>query len=138
MARIHGRNGIVYTGVAAGSAASPMAFFSDYTINYTVDKVDVSAMGDQNKVYVSGLPDASGDFSGWYDDATSQTYIAAVDGLPRNFYLYPSRLTQSQYFFGQILPDFSVSAGVGAAASVKGSWNAASAIFRYGPGGFNT
>jgi hypothetical protein len=115
-----------------------MAFFSDYTINYSVDKVDVSAMGDQNKVYVSGLPDASGDFSGWYDDATSQTYIAAVDGLPRNFYLYPSRLTTAQYFFGQILPDFSVSAGVGAAASVKASWNAASAIFRYGAGGFNT
>jgi hypothetical protein len=116
-----------------------MAFFSDYNINFTVDKVDVSAMGDANKIYVSGLPDASGDFSGWYDTATSQTYVAATDGLPRNFYLYPSiTLVPNQYFFGQILPDFAASGGVAAAASVKAAWNAASVILRYGPGGMNT
>lgn len=95
-------------------------------------------MGDQNMVYVSGLPDASGDFSGWYDTATSQTYIAAADGLPRNFYLYPTTSILTQYFFGQILPDFSVAAGVAAAASIKATWNAASQVQRYGVGGLNT
>jgi hypothetical protein len=113
---------------------------SDWTINMTVDKVDVTAMGDQQKVYVAGLPDAAGDFSGWYDDATSQTYISARDGLSRNFYLYPNATGDpSDYFFGTIFPDFSVAGGVGAAVSIKSAWNAASVIQRYTTfGGLNT
>ena len=64
-----------------------MAFLSDWSINFTVAKVDVTAMLDTNLIYVSGLPDASGDFTGFYDTSTAQTYVSAVDGLPRNFYL---------------------------------------------------
>jgi hypothetical protein len=91
-----------------------MAFVADWTVNFTVAKVDVTALGDTNLVWVAGLPDASGDFSGFYDTATASTYSAAVDGQPRNFYLYPSLLgvqgaAPGQYFFGTILPDWSVS-----------------------------
>ena len=138
MARIHGRNGILYSGIASGSAASPIAFMSDWTINFTVDKVDVTAMGDKTKIYVAGLPDAAGDFSGWYDDATSQSYIAATDGIARNFYLYPNTNNLVNYFFGTFFPDFSVAGGVGAAVSVKGTWAAGSIVQRYGPGGLST
>ena len=95
-------------------------------------------MGDTNLVYVSGLPDASGDFTGFYDDATSQTFIAATDGLSRNFYLYPSTLTTTQYFFGTILPDFSTGGGVGSAVTVKSTWNAASAVTRVTSRGITT
>jgi hypothetical protein len=110
-----------------------MAFLSAWSINFTVAKVDVTAMGDQNLIWVAGLPDASGDFSGFYDTATTQTYVSATDGLPRNFYLYPSNLPSQlpQYFFGQILPDYSVTGGVTAAVSLKSTWNAASRIQRY-------
>jgi hypothetical protein len=93
-------------------------------------------MTDQNKIYVSGLPDASGDFSGFYDTATAQSYVAAADGQPRNFYLYPSTLAAqmgppAQYFFGQVLPDYSLAGGVSSAVSLKSTWNAASRIQRY-------
>lgn len=113
-----------------------MAFISDWSINFVVNKVDVTAMGDPNLIWVAGLPDASGDFSGFYDTATAQTYVAATDGLPRNFYLYPSTLgvqgaAPGQYFFGQILPDYSVAGGVTAAVSLKSTWNAATRISRY-------
>lgn len=131
ISRIHGRSGVVYIGVNSGDAASPAAFLSDWSINFTVAKIDVTAMGDQNLIWVSGLPDASGDFSGFYDTATAQTYIAAQDGLPRNFYLYPSTAQPTQYFFGQILPDYSLSGSVTAAVTLKSSWNAASRIQRY-------
>src|SRR5450631_3780273 len=106
------RNGIVYIGVNNGDAASPAAYLSDWTINFTVAKVDVTAMGDSNLIWTAGLPDASGDFSGFYDTATTQTYLAAQDGLPRNFYLYPSTNQPGQYFFGQNLPDYSLTGGV--------------------------
>ena len=136
MSRIHGRNGIVYLGVNPSDAASPMAFLSDWSINFSVAKVDVTCMGDTNLIWVAGLPDASGDFSGFFDTATAQTYVAAQDGLARNFYLYPSTIgTQGanpgQYFFGQILPDYSLAGGVSAAVSLKSSWNAAWKITRY-------
>lgn len=144
MSRIHGRNGIIYIGVtgpggglATGTAiASPMAFLSDWSINFVVNKVDVTAMGDTNLIWVAGLPDASGDFSGFYDTATAQTYVAATDGLSRNMYLYPSTVgnqgaNPGQYFFGAVLPDYSLSGGVTAAVSLKSTWNAATPIIRY-------
>jgi len=110
-------------------------FISDWSMNFTVAKVDVTAMGDPNLIWVSGLPDASGDFSGFMDMATAQTYVAAVDGQPRNFYLYPSALgangQPNEYFFGTILPDFSVAGGVASAVTLKSTWNAASPVRRY-------
>lgn len=116
-----------------GSAvATPLPFFANWSLNQVTDKAEVTAMEDTNKVYVAGLPDASGDFDGFYDDATVQTYTAAVDGLPRKFYLYPSVLNTAQYWYGTILPDFSVNGGVAGAVAVKATWNAASAIGKMG------
>jgi hypothetical protein len=83
-------------------------------------------------VYVAGLPDASGDFSGFFDDASAQTYTAATDGLPRKFYLYPNRSSASVYFFGTILPDMSINASVSGAVEVSSSWSAASTITKVG------
>jgi hypothetical protein len=137
VSRIHGRNGIAYVSVdgalGANPTAAPMAYLSAWSMNFTVAKVDVTAMGDPNLIWVSGLPDASGDFTGFYDTATAQTYVAATDGLPRNFYLYPTALPAQlpQYFFGLILPDYSITGGVTAAVSLKSTWNAASPVRRY-------
>jgi hypothetical protein len=132
--REHGRNGVVYMGItqSAGvsSAATPIAFLTDWTVNKVTDKVEVTAFGDSNKTYVAGLPDATGDFSGWYDYFTPQTYIAAGDGIPRNFYLYPNTLNPTDYFYGTILPDFSAAGGVSAAVSLKSTWNAAGPVNR--------
>lgn len=132
MARIHGRNGRVYMGLASAGTAEPVAFLSSWSISFATDKVDVTAFGDSNKVYVAGLPDASGDFAGFYDDTTVQTFTAAGDGVARKFYLYPSTSTNSQYFFGTILPDFKVDSNVTGAASITSSWNAASTIGKVG------
>lgn len=130
MARIHGRRGRVYMAIASGGVAEPIAFLNSWSINFATEKADVTAFGDNNKVYVAGLPDASGDFAGFYDDATVQTYTAALDGLPRKFYLYPSTLTNTQYWFGEILPDFNVNANVGGPVQVTSSWNASTAILK--------
>lgn len=140
MGRIHGRNGSVYVGVTNGAAASPLTFQSAWTMTMQVDRVEVTAFGDGNKIYVAGLPDASGDFTGFMDDATSQTYIAATDGLPRNFYLYPNITADpSIYWFGTILPDFSTDGAIASAVNAKSTWVAASRIQRYTPfGGLNS
>ncbi len=132
MGRIHGRNGRVYMGIASGGLAEPLPFVADWGINFATDKAEVTALGDGNKIYVTGLPDASGDLSFFYDDSTAQTYTAAVDGVARKFYLYPSTLNTGQYFFGTVLIDFNLKGGVGAAVSGTASWNAASTIAKVG------
>lgn len=133
MGRIAGRRGRIYMGIASDTAlAEPLPFYASWSISFETEKIDVTAMGDDNKVYVAGLPDASGEFSGFYDDSTNQTYTAAVDGLPRKFYLYPNVALTTQYFFGTILPDFSVNAEVSGAVEVSASWAASTKIAKVG------
>jgi hypothetical protein len=133
VARLHGRRGRVYIGIASDTAsAEPLPFQASWSISFATDKSEVTALEDLNKVYVAGLPDASGDFAGFYDDATAQTYTAATDGLPRKFYLYPNRSVNTQYFFGTILPDFTVNAAVDGPTAVSASWNAASTVAKVG------
>jgi hypothetical protein len=134
MSRIHGKSGVCYVAIASGASAQPIAFLTDWNLSFTVDQPEVTAFGDLNKIYVSGLPDASGDFSGFYDDSSQQLYTAARDGIARNFYLYPNQVADpKQYWFGQILPDFAVSGGIGAAVSIKANFKASSAIIKYDP-----
>jgi len=119
--------------LASGGTAEPIAFVKGTDFSAATDKVDVTAYGDANKIYVAGLPDASGSFSFWYDDATVQTYTAAVDGIARKMYWYPDFVTTpGQYFWGTILPDFNVSQAVDGAIEGTCSWNAASTIFKTG------
>jgi hypothetical protein len=133
MARIHGRRGRLYVGLASDSAtAEPVAFLTDWSIKFEVDKSDVTAFGDTNKVYVAGLPDSQGDFGGFYDDATVQLYTAASDGLARKFYLYPDNSSTGKYFFGTSIFDFNVDGDVNGPVKVGGSWAAASAITKVG------
>jgi hypothetical protein len=132
MARIHGRNARVYMNIASGGTAEPVAFVSSWSMSSATDKQDVTAFGDENHIYVAGLPDAQGEFGGWYDDATAQTFTAAGDGVARKFYLYPSSLTPGQYFWGTILPDFAASSSVDGATEMQSSWNAASSIRKVG------
>jgi len=132
--RHHGRNGSIYLSVTNGALPSPCAFQASWTLNKVVAKQDVTAFGDQNLVYVSGLPDSSGDFGGFWDDATAQTFSAATDGLSRNMYLYPDlQNTPNVYFFGPVLPDFSIDGSISGAVNFKSTWNAAGRIWTYNP-----
>lgn len=133
MGRIAGRRGVIYIGIASDTAsAERLPYQVSWSIDFATDKIEVTSLDDNNKVYVAGLPDASGEFSGFYDDATGQTYTAASDGLARKFYLYPSRLTTTQYFFGTVLPDFSVNGAVDGSVEVKASWAASTQIVKVG------
>lgn len=129
MARIHGRRGRLYVGLASGSAtAEPVTFLNAWSVKFETDKDEVTAFGDTNKVYNSGLPDSQGDFAGFYDDATPQLYTAASDGAARKFYLYPNTDTATQYWFGTAIFDFNVEGDVGSSVKVSGSWAAASNV----------
>jgi len=127
MGRIAGRNAVIYFGATTSAQASPMAFAASYALNFQTTKIDVTAFLDRGKVSLSGLPAQSGTMNGFYDDATAQTYTAAVDGLARKLYIYPSSLTTSQYFFGTVIADYNQDAAVDGATTFSASFEAASA-----------
>jgi len=132
VSRIAGRNGRIYLDAPGGGAASPLPFQAKWSLSFTTDKYDVTALGDSNKTYVAGLADASGTFSGFYDNATVQTYTGAVDGVARKFYLYPDTTLVTQYFFGTVFVDMKIDADVQGAVAVSSSWNSASSIAKVG------
>lgn len=132
MARQHGKNGRIYFDVAGGGSASPLPFVAKWTADFSTDFVEVTSLGDTNKVRVAGLPDSKFTASGFYDDSTQQTYTAASDGLSRKFYLYPSLLNPGTYFFGTVYADYSMTGGVGEAIACSFNAVAATSILRVG------
>jgi hypothetical protein len=131
VSRFAGRNGRIYLDLAGGGSASYLNFMASWELNFQTDKFDVTAFGDGGKTTVAGLPAQSGSFTGWMDDSTAQMYNAAVDGIARKFYLYPSFTTSpTTYFFSTINLDASFSGGVDGAGTASGTWEAATTIYR--------
>jgi hypothetical protein len=127
-----GRNAVIYLGATTAAAASLLTFQNTWSIDFTSEKIDVTSFGDPTKTYVTGIADAQGEFSGFYDDASPQTYTAAIDGLSRKFYLYPTSLLPGTYFFGTVFVDMSVNAAVAGAIEVSAKWNAATSMAKVG------
>lgn len=133
MARIAGRNARLYANITSGGTAEPIAFLNSWSIDFSTGRTNVTAFGDTNMVYVSGLPDAQGQYGGFMDTGTAQFYTAAVDGVARKFYLYPSTTEAAGvYFFGTALFDFSISTGVDDAVNISGSFAGASGVAKVG------
>jgi hypothetical protein len=126
--KIAGRNAVIYLGATTSAAASPLTYQNSWSISFTSDKIDVTSFGDSTKTYVVGIADATGEFSGFYDDASAQTYTAAIDGLSRKFYLYPNSNLTTQYFWGTVFADMNINATVAGAVEVSATWNAATPI----------
>jgi len=132
MARIAGRNAALYINLTSGGTAEPVAFLSKYSIKFNADRFEVTAFGDTGKAYVAGLPDAQGDYSGWYDSATVQTYTSAVDGVARKCYLYPDRTNAGQYWWGTAFFDMSIDIAVDGAVDITGTFAAATPLTKVG------
>ena len=128
---ITGRNGRFYVDIssAANGSATPIANLNSFSINQTADRTETTSFGDSSKVYVAGLRDAQGDFSGFWDaDGTLTRYVA--DGVGRKFYIYPQSGSAhvGTYWFGTATFDLTTTQTVGGAVEVSGSWSAASSV----------
>lgn len=129
MARKHGRKGNFYVAMVNGGPLVRVASLTKWSFESSTDKEEVSAMGDLNKSYVAGLPDASGDLEGKWDDAgTWSLYAASADGLPRSFIIYPTSETTAAKIVGEGYFDYSVEADVDGAIEFSGEWMAAGPI----------
>lgn len=132
IARIAGRNCRVYVDVSGASNAALVPFIKSWSHDRSVDRFDVTAYGDTNKAYVQGLPDATGSYSGFWDDSTVQFYTAATDGVSRKTYVYPNISDPTKYFYGYAFYDTSEEFPVDGASTISGSWAADGAWSKVG------
>lgn len=135
MARIGGRNGRVYISTTSAGAASPAAFLSSWSIDQSSDVIETTAMGDLSKTYVLGLPDATGQFAGFYDDAGSnQIYAAATaeGGSAKRLYIYPTTNDTTKYWFGTAFVSVSTQAEVNGVVEFTATWSAATSFIPVG------
>ena len=124
MAVYHGRKGVVYMSTSASGNASNVVNLTNWTINMTTDKVEVTSFGDSNKTYVQGLKDVQGTFSGFFNDTEAKPFQAAdsTDGI--KLYLYPTADATTKYWYGPAWLDVSIDTGVAAAVSISGNFAA--------------
>lgn len=133
MARNSGTTGRVYMALASGGSAESVAYLAKWSLSQSVDFYDVTSFEDATKTNVAGKPDASGTFSGFWDDATVQSYTAALDGVARKIYLYPKTPSSSgPYWFGTAFADFSIDVDANGANTVSGTFKAATPFAKVG------
>lgn len=125
MARYSGRRGRLYASTSAATVAVPVASLTDWALNLTTTRTEVTAFGDLNKVYIQGLQDVAGTFAGFWDDTDNTLQAASVSATGSNLYLYVSTDAASRYAYGVGWVDLSYTAAVGDAVKISGSFAAA-------------
>jgi hypothetical protein len=129
MARASGRNGYIYLdqSSAATGSASPWSYVKSWKLSQATDTQEVTSFGDTTKVYVQGLPDASGSFDGFLSLGTAG--FQYLSSGARKMYLYPDATgTPGTYWFGTINCSTDFEGDVGDVLKVSVSWTAASSI----------
>lgn len=124
MALYHGKKGVVYISTSGSGTAIAAVSLSTWSMDSATDRVEVTAFADTNKTYVQGLPDLTGELSGFWNDTTDQLYDASrsTDGV--KLYLYPSSDAATKYWYGPAWVDFSIEVPVDGAVTITGSFAA--------------
>ena len=119
-----GRKGMVYLSTTAAGAASAVLNLTQWTLDQSTDKIEVTSFGDANKTYVIGLKDVQGSFSGFFNDAETKPFTAADSTDGCKLYLYPSTDAPTIYWYGPAWLDVSIDTGVSDAVSISGNFAA--------------
>jgi hypothetical protein len=118
----------VYVSTSSSTEASPVAQLTDWSLNMTTDTQETTAFGATNKTYVQGLPDVSGDFKGFWNDADLIMAAAAKSSDGCKIYLYPSTDASTgaagKYAYGPSWLNVSYATSVNGVVSSSGSFKA--------------
>lgn len=132
MARQIGRNVRLWAALTNGGQATPVGDTKQFGVSSKRKTIDATCQGDASEVTYTGLPGASGTYSGLFDDtATAASVAAALDGLSRKVYGYLSA-SLGAYFYCTALFDVDFDTTVDGMVEVKGSWVADTPLYYVG------
>lgn len=127
-----GRNARLWAGLTNGGKAVPVGDTKQFGASSKRKTIDATCQGDASEVTFTGLPGASGTYSGLFDDtATAASVAAALDGLSRNIYGYLNAALTA-YFYCTALFDVEFDTSVDGMVEVKGTWVADTPMYYVG------
>ena len=121
MARYHGGKGRVMLS-PTGAGVAVAVTMSEWSLNKTTDKAEVTSFGDANKTYVQGLPDISGALSAYFDDLDDSLFDGAESADGVKLYLYPSTDALTIYHYGPAWLDASITVPVNGPVACSGNF----------------
>jgi hypothetical protein len=125
MARYHGRRARVMMSTSGAGNASEVIALRTWNLDMAVDTVEVTSFGDVNKTYVQGLPDASGGFEGFWDNAESKIWTGVQSGDGVKLYMYPDFTNApTKYVYGPAWVSASIETAVDGAVSISATFAA--------------
>jgi hypothetical protein len=109
----------------AGTTPVALIAINAWKMDQKTDHIDVTCFGDTNKVYVPGLKDCTGEFSGFWD-STNRVLWTAVDATsPGLLKLVPNTSEGTFFWSGKAYLDASINTKVDGAPEVTGTFMAA-------------
>ena len=125
--RLHGKNGAIYLNAAKGDGGAVKVLVkNEWSLSLARDYVDATCFGDGNKVYLVGLKDISGTFSGLLD-VSGDELVNATDQDAIPCYLYADDRTGFEVLIarGLGLFDATITAANNDAIKMTGNFRAA-------------
>ena len=125
MAILTGRFGQVFWDptAAGGATLVEVVSLNHWTLDQSVDYEEVTCFGDTNKVYVPGMPDASGTLEGFWNSAELAIFDAATATTPGMLKLVPNRNEAGFFWTGKAYINASIDASL-SVPTVSGDWRA--------------
>lgn len=124
MAILSGRLGQVLYDPAAITPVALIAL-NAWKMDNKTKKIDVTCFGDTNMVYVPGMKDLTGEFSGFWNSSNVVLFDAADATTPGLLKLVPNTSEATFFWSGLAYLDASIDTKVDGAPEVKGSFMAA-------------
>lgn len=125
--RISGAHGQVMIDPTGGATAVAVANLNKWDLDLGKAMIDVTAFGDTNLVYVTGLPDYKGNLAGFWDSSAITLFTVALGTVACFLKLIPSSLETTVFFSGKAWLDASVAVDAKGAVTIGGKWVAAGA-----------
>ncbi len=122
MTRHHGRYGRIQIG------GTLVVSIESWKLSLKKDTVDVTCFNDTNKVYVVGLPDFTGSFTGFWDDTDTVPFTEQAKSVYTSIILYTDYTNNNtKYAYGPAWMDMNIDTSVKDAVKISGDFKAAGA-----------
>jgi hypothetical protein len=115
-----------------GVGLVPILSLNNWKLSLKTDRIEVTSFGDTNKVYVPGMKDVTGDFSGFWNSDETVLFEAVDATTPGLLDLVPNTSEPDFHWSGLAYLDAEIDTAVNDAPKVTGSFMAA------GPWAFDT
>lgn len=123
--RISGDRGQVKMDPAGGASVVTVASINKWSLSLAKEMYKATAFGDTNQVYAPGLPDISGNLSGFWDTTDRSLFSVALGTVAPFLNLIPNTLAPTYLFKGLAWLDCSIEVGSGGMVTIAGQFKAA-------------